>query len=148
MNTDGMETFDPMDSRISVDARSANPAPILIGNSFPWALVERPVTARPSSPTELRARLEATGPAGIHSFWGHQNTLEAASAFSGTDLTPDSPRPSLSLNEEGLPTLDGTPFREVWLISPRYRPGFRPAESGSVAPEDIERWQVLHLTWG
>jgi hypothetical protein len=136
-----------MDVQSSTDSCLASPAPILIGNSFPWALVERAVTARPSTHSELRARLDSTVPSGVHSFWGHPNTLDAASAFAGTDLTPDSQRPSLSLDGERLPTLGGISFREIWLISPRYRPNFRPPESGSVAPEDIERWQVIHLSW-
>jgi hypothetical protein len=120
--------------------------PILVGNSFPWALVERPIRAIPASQVDLQtACLSATG---VHSFWGHPSTLQAASAFAGLDLTPRSARPALVLSPENLPTLDGHSFDEVWLISPRYHsPSFRPRENSPVGPEEIARWQVLRITW-
>ncbi len=118
--------------------------PILIGNSYPLSLVRCEVTIRP----ETRARLKETmGKRVIHSFWGHANTLAAATAFAGVDLTPATERPALALTPDGLPTLDGVVFRECWVLSPDYAPGFRP-RVGEEVPEDvIEGWQVLRLNW-
>ena len=117
--------------------------PLLVGNSFPWALVERALRAGPATDAALRERIASAGPDGLHSFWGHASTLPVASDFAGTDLTPRTVRPAVTLSDDGLPMLNGITFQEAWIISP----GFRPAENAAAAAEDIERWQVLRLIW-
>ncbi|HSI85914.1 MAG: hypothetical protein ACAI35_03955 [Candidatus Methylacidiphilales bacterium] len=118
--------------------------PILVSNSFPFSLIRRRVTAEPREIEELRETLRTRPWA---SFWGHTNTLEAAGAMAGVDLSPKTARPAISLNEEGLPTLDGMIFRECWLLSPYYVPGFRPSPGEEVTAKNILGWQVLRMEW-
>jgi hypothetical protein len=117
---------------------------LLIGNTFPMSLIRRRVEIEPVSMTTLGRALEGKC---VASFWGHVNTLAAASAHVGVDLTPRAERPSLHLNNEDLPSLDGKVFDECWVLSPNYTPGFRPAIGEEVAPIKISAWQVLRISW-
>jgi hypothetical protein len=118
--------------------------PVLIGSTFPLSLVRRRVTIEPASLEALRAAVKERG---VASFWGHENTVAQASAQVGADLRPQSMRPAVRLTAEQLPSLEGRVFRECWVLSPDYRPGFRPALGEEVAAADITGWQVLRLRW-
>lgn len=89
---------------------------ILIGSTFPLSLIRRKVTIEPSGICELRRMPEDCQ---VFSFWGHGNMVSAASKLLGFDLTPKSQRPALVLNSEFLPELNGTTFRECWVVSIR-----------------------------
>lgn len=117
---------------------------LLIGNSFPLPLIRRDVRITLSSREELRRQM-ANRP--VASFWGHANTLAAAGQWLGMDLTPATERPALTLSPEQLPMLDGQVYHECYVLSPDYRPGFRPAIGVEVSSKDILGWQLLHLTW-
>ncbi len=123
---------------------SNNDKPILIGSTFPLSLVRRRVAIEPHEVAELRGLL-AIRP--IRSFWGHANTLPAAKTLLGTDLTPATERPALTLNADALPTLDGETFNECWVVSPDYTPGFRPQIGEEVPTDKIRGWQVLRIEW-
>ena len=116
----------------------------LTGNSFPLGLVRRRVVIEPRSLEEYRARL-ASG--GWVSFWGHENTLSAARTVCGFDLRPREARPAVILDAEGYPSLYGESYRECWVLSGEYEPGFRPALGEEVPAERIVRWQVLRISW-
>lgn len=118
--------------------------PLLIGNTFPLPLIRRAVRITLGSREELR-ELAVERP--LASFWGHANTLPAVNQWLGIDLTPAIERPALQLSPEQLPMLDGQQYRECYVLSPDYRPGFRPAIGIEVQPEEILGWQVLHLVW-
>lgn len=116
---------------------------ILFGNTFPPSLIRRPIYFQPKSLPELIKAAEN----GVLSFWGHDDTRHVAAEFLGFDPIPPHHRPAIRLNDEFYPTLDGQVFHEVWLLSPDFRPGFRPALGEAVTPEKIIDWQVLHLTF-
>ena len=116
--------------------------PVLLGNSFPLSLIRRAVHIEPRSLEELR---QTVGERGYVSFWGHTNTLEAAKTILGFDPIPPSLRPALTLNGDGFPSLNGAVFEEVWVLSPDYREGFRPAIGCEVTPAQILGWQILRL---
>ena len=116
--------------------------PILLGNSFPLSLIRRAVRIDQRTVAELR---QAVGERGCVSFWGHGNTLEAAKTILGFDPTLPSLRPALTLNGDGFPSLNGAVFEEVWVLSPDYREGFRPAIGCEVTPDQIVGWQILRL---
>jgi len=116
----------------------------LVGNTFPLPLIRRPVLIEPLPLPRLR---ESLAGAEVHSFWGHTNTLQAASTAIGLDLTPAAARPALRLTKELLPELDGVAFSECWVVSPDYRPGFRPGPGDAVALAEITGWQVLRMRW-
>ena len=116
--------------------------PVLLGNSFPLSLIRRSVHIEPRPLEELR---QTVGERGCVSFWGHANTLPAAKTFLGFDPTPTVDRPALILNADLLPSLNGVPFDEVWVLSPDYCAGFRPKIGHDVALEQILNWQVLRL---
>ena len=117
---------------------------ILIGNTFPLTLARRKFTVEPASMEALRKAVDGKE---VLSFWGHANTLAAASAVSGVDLTPKVERPVLSLSPDKLPMLDNQEFKECWIVSPDYRDNFRPAINVEIPGEMISGWQVLKLTW-
>lgn len=117
------------------------PKPILVGNSFPLPYVRRRIVIEPQPPDAFPRGAE------IHSFWGHENTLAAANAFFGEDLTPKSARPALSLSENLLPMLDGLEFRECWVLSPNYAAVGRPALGEEVSAVKIKSWTLLKITW-
>ena len=119
-------------------------SPILIGNSFPLSLIRRNVRIEPVGRDELLATIKGRQ---IASFWGHSNTLAAANDWLGVDLTPKTERPALHLSDNKLPQLDGMEYQACFILSPNYRPGFRPAIGAEVDAADILGWQVLKIIW-
>jgi hypothetical protein len=117
---------------------------VLLGNTFSLSLVRRPVRIEPVGLEELKGVLSVRP---VRSFWGHSNTVHVANALLGVDVKPRTERPALTLNADGLPVLEGEVFSECYILSPDYRPGFRPAMGAEVYPEDITGWQVLRIEW-
>lgn len=118
---------------------------ILIGNTFPFALLRRDANVRTLSLDVLRDKLAG---AHIASFWGHENTRAAAEAvLGGVSLRPATERPALTLSPDGLPSLDGRAFRSCYVLAPDYRPGFRPAIGAEPGPSDILGWHALCIDW-
>ena len=117
----------------------------LIGNSFPWSLVRREITAVPLSFAEFRQEIAEIQ---LVSFWGHPETLADVSKMCGCDLTPQQERLALSLSPEKLPELNGTAFRICYLVSPDYRVSFRPSLNPA-CPEtpEIDGWSILKIIW-
>lgn len=114
---------------------------VLIGNSFPFPLIRRPVDVRPM-------RFEAfPKDAEICSFWGHTNTLAVASEFLGVDLTPKTDRPALTLSENQLPVFNGEEFSECWIVSPNYAEAFRTPIGEETLAEKIKSWMLLKICW-
>jgi hypothetical protein len=116
----------------------------LIGNAFPMTLVRRAVAITPIDVGDLRDSLTD---AKIVSFWGHDNSLVAASKFVGRDLTPKTNRPVVTLNSTGFPTLDGREFREVYIISPNYDSTVRPGLEKEESMTNIIGWTILKLSF-
>ncbi|NLK82782.1 MAG: hypothetical protein GX280_01700 [Lentisphaerae bacterium] len=121
-----------------------NNTSILIGNSFPLSLARRKLIIEPAS---LDALLTAAAGKRICSFWGHENTLAAASAATKLDLAPAVERPVMSLSPDKLPMLGEYEFSECWIVSSDYRGNFRPSVGAEVPESMISGWQVLKLTW-
>lgn len=117
---------------------------ILVGNTFSLTLLRRAVRVEPIPLDALRRTLAARP---VRSFWGHANTLQAANALLGVDVTPRSSRPALTLTADGLPSFDGEVFRECFVLSPDYRHGYRPAMGAEVRVEDIAGWRLLRVAW-
>lgn len=118
--------------------------PILFANSFPFSLIRRPLHVEPRSLDELRNVL-ATRP--FISCWGHADTVHQASEILRRDIRPKEERPAIHLDDDNYPLANGRQCRECWLLSPCYRPGFRPAPNNPVKARDITGWQVLQLQW-
>lgn len=137
-------------SRLNLDKKVCHPSnarmqsALLVGSTFPLSLIRRKVVIQPSDFATLAGLLRQ---AVVFSFWGHHNTLAHANRLAGADLSPRTERASLTLDAELLPVLDGRAFRECWVVSPDYVPGFRPAVGEEVPAEKITGWQVLHLIW-
>lgn len=117
---------------------------ILLGNTYPLSLIRRSVRIEPASLDELKNQAATEG---VLSFWGHDNTRAVAEKILGFDPTPLTDRPALSLSPDNLPSLNGQTFTEVWVLSPDYIPGFRPALGVEVDADKIIAWQVLHLVF-
>jgi hypothetical protein len=117
---------------------------ILIGNSFPVSLIRTKVIFEPQPLTALQAAVAGKR---IYSYWGHPNTLAAASQFVGADLTPMKERPSLQMTSQGMPVLDGQAFEECWVLSPNHGSSARPSIGEELDPHRISEWHVLKLTW-
>ena len=117
---------------------------ILLGNSFPLTLIRRPARIEPRPLDELRQAVAAHG---CVSFWGHANSLAAASELLGFDPAPATERPALTLNADLVPSLNGVAFDEVWVLSPDYADGFRPQLGVEIAPDQIPGWQALRITF-
>ena len=118
---------------------------ILIGNTFPFALLRRDANVRTLSIDALRAALADSD---IVSFWGHENTRAAAETIlGGVSLSPATERPALTLSSDGLPMLDGVVFRTCFVLAPDYRPGYRPAIGEEPTPSDILGWHALRIDW-
>lgn len=115
---------------------------LLIGNSFPLSLIRRRVVIAPTTRQHL---LQELASADIKSFWGHENTLYAVNRWLGVDLTPTSNRPALTLSSDNFPHLDGETFHRCFVLSPDYRPGYRPAIGAEVDAHDILGWQTLEI---
>ena len=123
----------------------AKTAPILIGNTFPFALLRRDANVRALSVDALRFALSGVE---VVSFWGHENSRAAAEALlGGVSLRPATERPALTLSPEDLPVLDGRVFRTCYVLAPDYRPGYRPAVGEETAPSDILGWHALRIDW-
>lgn len=118
---------------------------ILLGNTFPLALVRRIVTIEPIRVED--AQIIISDSEVVDSFWGHANTLAAAEATLGVSVRPKVERPALVLDPDGLPSLDGVSYSTVLVLSPDYAPGFRPAIGQEVPAEAILGWQALLLRW-
>ena len=118
---------------------------ILLGNSFPFALLRRDADVRMLSLGDLRSALAG---AEVVSFWGHENTRAAAeSVLGGVSLRPATERPALELSPDGLPSLGGRTFRTCFVLAPDYRPGYRPAIGEEPTPSDILGWHALRIDW-
>ena len=118
---------------------------ILLGNTFPFALLRRDANVRTLAIGDLRAAL---ADADVVSFWGHENTRAAAEAvLGGVSLRPATERPALLLTPDFLPSLDGRVFRTCFVLAPDYRPGYRPALGEEPRPSDILGWHALRIDW-
>lgn len=119
--------------------------PVLIGNTFPFALLRRDVNVRMLSLDDLRSSLAG---AEIVSFWGHESSRAVAEALlGGVSLRPETERPALTLSPDGLPTLGGRIFRSCFVLAPDYRPGYRPAIGAETSSSDILGWHALRVDW-
>lgn len=114
---------------------------MFIGNTFPLTLVRRPVKIEPIS--EIYAKNLIKHERELISFWGHENTINIASRYAGVDLTPEKPRPALSLTGDGYPELFGHVSKRVLVLSPEYPDGFRPAIGVEVEANQILGWVWL-----
>lgn len=112
---------------------------ILIGNTYPPALVRRRVVVTPISVDEARDHLAN----GFESFWGHTNTAGLGTEILGVDVLPETERPAVTLGDEGFPVLNGVTARKVLVLSPDYVPGYRPAIGEEVPADKITGWQCL-----
>lgn len=118
---------------------------ILIGNTFPFALLRRDANVRTLSLDDLRSALAG---AEVFSFWGHENSRAAAEAvLGGVSLRPTTERPALTLSPDDLPSLDGRAFRSCYVLAPDYAPGYRPAIGAEPGPSDILGWHALRIDW-
>ena len=118
--------------------------PVLLGSTFPLSLIRRRVVIEPISVRKVQEELEERG---FVSFWGHHNTAAAASSILGVEVTPDSERPAVMLNEVRLPVLKDRVFHDCLVLSPQYVIGFRPPIGKEVPPEKITGWQALRVVW-
>ncbi len=117
---------------------------LLIGSTFPLSLIRSEVNIVPLS---IECLVKVANNAKIHSFWGHENTVNVASTTLGFDLTPEVKRPVILLNDDNLPMFNGIEFKECWVFSPDYSPGFRPEIGKEVSCEQIIGWHVLRVIW-
>ena len=117
---------------------------VLIGNSFPLSLIRRKVFITPEKKEILQRVLQDKE---VFSFWGHSNSIKAASDFLACDLSPDCERPAISIDKDGYPNFNGQRFQECWVVSANYIENFRPAIGEEIAPEKIASWQVLFMKW-
>lgn len=115
---------------------------VLLGNTFPQALVRRMVLTEPISMDEAKYILQDRG---FVSFWGHANTFGVAEEVLGVSVKTLTDRPAISLNERQFPSLDGVETDTVIILSPNYRLGYRPAIGEEAKSEDILGWQCLKM---
>ena len=130
--------------RTKPSAQMNRKKPILIGSAFPLSLIRRRVVIEPCELKRVRTELKRRP---FASFWGHANTLSAAKAMLGVDISPRMERPAVRLDAEQLPTLDGTVFTECFVLSPDYASGFRPKVGEEPGPGKIAGWQALRMRW-
>ena len=117
---------------------------VLFGNIYPTSLVRRSTLMTPMTISEARQILET----GFTSYWGHSNTVQAASDLLGLDIRPTVERPAIILDEgTKLPTLNGYVYSQVIVLSPEYRPGLRPQPGIEIHASDILGWQCLLVTF-
>ena len=109
------------------------------------SLFQRRATVEPRPTSALREEIRRRPAQSVHSYWGHENTLQAAGDLLGVSVVPRTPRPSLHLDQSGFPSLDGQSFSEVWVLTARFPTGFRPAANQELALGDIESWHVVHI---
>lgn len=118
---------------------------IVVGNTFPMTLIRgHRVTVEELPISRLR---ELAMGRKIRSFWGHTNSLAAAEAVAGISLAPRTERPTVTLDEDRLPTLDGEGFAVCYVLSPDYAEAVRPAIGAEYATREIAGWHLLRLTW-
>lgn len=116
----------------------------LIGNSFPFNLIDRCATI---TVVEREEFLQQSRGCALHSFWGHANTLEAVERFTGMELTPAVARPVLTLSEQNLPVLDNREFDLCWIVSPIYACSLRPKIGEEVKVDQISGWRIKKIEW-
>lgn len=126
---------------------------MILGNTFPMTLVPAgaDVIIQHSSLAELKSAKELDEARGmpLASFWGHANTMTSANKLLGFDVTPATERPALKagLRNWTLPLPGGeVSDTTIWVVSPIYTDGFRPAIGIEVTPEQIRGWQVLKVS--
>lgn len=117
---------------------------VLIGSTFPLSLIRRKVVIEPISLAHFLTLIQQSE---IHSFWGHENTIDVIKDILSIDLTPLVSRPALLLSEDNLPVLNDIEFTECWIISPEYIKGFRPEIGSEVTVDKISGWEVLKIEW-
>lgn len=125
---------------------------VLIGNSFPQSLIRKTVVTRPIFLSDAKELLKG----GFDSFWGHTNTIRAASEILGVDVTPKSKylqpdgtyRPAVELDDDLNPYFDGKSYTSIILLSPEYERGYRPKIGEEVSADKIVAWQTLLMTFG
>lgn len=117
---------------------------LLLGNSFPFSLIRRPVRVFPFGLDSFAAVLARHR---VLSFWGHTNTLALAGELLGCDLTPPLERPALRLSANALPYYLGEEFTRCWILSPDYKEDFRPQIGQEIGADMILGWQLLCLEW-
>lgn len=118
---------------------------ILVGNTFPLAMVKREVRIYPISLESLRKRV--LGAAEICSYWGHANTEHVAQEILGVKFPAEDFRKPLSLSPRGYPMWGNAEFKKCHVLSPDYRNGFRPSINKEVTPDEILSWKALVLEW-
>lgn len=117
---------------------------VLFGNIYPTSLVRRSTLMTPISISDARQLLET----GFTSYWGHSNTVQAASDLLGLDIRPTVERPTVILDEgTKLPTLSGCIYSQVIVLSPESCPGLRPQPGIEINVSDILGWQCLLVTF-
>lgn len=118
---------------------------ILIGNTFPIAMIRRKVSIYPISIEGLRGIVLNTGK--ICSYWGHVNTIQAAQEILGIKFPTEDFRKPLKLSSEGYPMWGDEEFKKCYALSPNYRNGFRPSINMEVSLAEIVSWNALVLEW-
>ena len=116
----------------------------ITGNTFPVNLFRRRAEVIPET---FEHYLEKLRSCPWESYWGHTNTLSAVNALCRVDLTPREDRPALTTDAAGFPALYGQSYRECWVLTPKYRPGFRPAVGVEVTSGDILSWHTVRILW-
>ena len=123
-------------------------ASLFVGNSFPMSLITTPVLITPVSLTWLIAWAAESN---IVSLWGHENTRKIAEELLGVSLKPATERPALVPDPErkGVALASDPTIRSprVYILTPIYRPGFRPAIGVEVTPADITGWTALKVVF-
>lgn len=113
---------------------------VLLGNTYPPALVRRGVKITPIKLEEAKKNVILDG---FESFWGHSNTIQVANKLLEIDVTPKTERPVLSLSEDFFPILNGKIFTKVLVLSPSYVGAYRPQIGEEVGEDKIIGWQCL-----
>lgn len=120
---------------------------MLIGNTYPTSLIRRKATFIPV--TQEQAKQYLGFEREVESFWGHPNTIKAASEMLGMDITPKEERPTITLSENYLPTLYGKEHKSVLIVSANIpnanrKPRNDPTE---YELEEIESWSFIVVTF-
>lgn len=118
----------------------------LIGNTFPLKLIRgHRVTIEEISVVSFLDLLPGLE---LVSFWGHENTREAAEGvLGGLSLRPRVERPAVTLDATDLPSLDGQRFSQCFVLSADDRVPSRHAIGAEIRVEDLGEWHLLKLTW-
>ena len=116
----------------------------LVDNTFPFSLIRHSARVTSVNLEKMKAAMKERTWA---SFWGHENTVDAASSILCQDIRPSHKRPALSLSKDGLPSLDGHAYAEAWILSAEFTKDFRPQIGEEIPLEKIKGWQVLQIEW-